>query len=62
MPSTGRGLSCPTHGIPDCSPLLNGCSWPNRRPCPYCGKTDHSGREHAHFVMSLLGGEEADDA
>lgn len=18
---------CPTHGIPDCSPLLNGCSW-----------------------------------
>lgn len=19
---------CPEHGIPDCSPLLNGCSWP----------------------------------
>ncbi len=23
-------LRCPVHGIPDCSPILNGCSLPNR--------------------------------
>lgn len=23
-------LVCPVHGIPDCSPLLNGCVIPNR--------------------------------
>lgn len=24
---------CPVHGIPDCSPLLNGCSWsPSKKP------------------------------
>lgn len=23
-------IRCPVHGIPDCSPLLNGCSIPNR--------------------------------
>lgn len=23
----GRRQRCPVHGIPDCSPLLNGCSW-----------------------------------
>lgn len=22
-------IRCPVHGIPDCSPLLNGCSVPN---------------------------------
>jgi hypothetical protein len=22
-------VPCPTHRIPDCSPLLNGCSWPS---------------------------------
>jgi hypothetical protein len=23
-------IRCPVHGIPDCSPLLNGCSIPNQ--------------------------------
>lgn len=28
--TVGEGMTthvCPEHGIPDCSPLLNGCSW-----------------------------------
>ena len=24
----GERITCPVHGIPDCSPLLNGCSLP----------------------------------
>lgn len=24
---TDTAVRCPLHGIPDCSPLLNGCSW-----------------------------------
>lgn len=31
-----RRVPCPRHGIPDCSPLLNGCSWnPEERPLPF---------------------------
>jgi hypothetical protein len=31
---------CPIHGIPDCSPLLNGCSWKPVSPstCSQCGQ------------------------
>lgn len=31
---------------------MNGSSEPAR--APYCGLTDHTGREHFQFVMSLL--------
>lgn len=37
-------MTCPTHGIPDCSPLLNGCSWSGPaaaeavRPAPAVGE------------------------
>lgn len=26
---------------------------PETEPCPYCGLTDHTGREHFQFAMSL---------
>ena len=28
-------MICPRHGIPDCSPLLNGCSLPNMLQTQY---------------------------
>lgn len=37
-------LRCPVHGIPDCSPLLNGCSLPNERAAEWYAEQKEQGR------------------
>jgi hypothetical protein len=39
---TDAVLRCPVHGIPDCSPLLNGCSIPNRIAAEVARRVDEA--------------------
>lgn len=48
------GIRCPVHGIPDCSPLLNGCSIPT---------TTVQGRVHmAEWARTYLAAQRPTDA